>query len=316
MLKLKEDKFKPEDSIILFGYTQYFHILKKLYENKRLPKIILLSGEKGLGKFTFAFHLINSFLAEKNKAYDLNKQMINTESKFYKNIIANINENFIYIGKNDLVKVSVNEIREIKKKFNTTSLNNLPRFTILDDAELLNPNSANALLKLIEEPSRSNYFILINNQRKKILETLRSRSIEIKIFLNIDIREKILKNLVDKFNIDLGDYKDFITKTTPGTLIRVCDCLEQLKIINSKDLYSSIEILLDKFKKDKSEIYLEAIKFLLDFQINRKLKTRDYDPVKTGYFKRKISKLLYEYENFNLSKNSILESFKELPDHA
>ena len=37
------------------------------------------------------------------------------------------------------------------------------------------------LLKIIEEPSKKNYFILINNKSKPILDTIKSRSLEIKI---------------------------------------------------------------------------------------------------------------------------------------
>ncbi|GIS77171.1 MAG: hypothetical protein CM1200mP13_05300 [Candidatus Pelagibacterales bacterium] len=58
----------------------------------------------------------------------------------------------------------------------------MPRFTILDDVELLNINAANSLLKLIEEPSDNNYFILINSKRKKIIETIKSRALEKKNF--------------------------------------------------------------------------------------------------------------------------------------
>ncbi len=311
-----EDKFNPIKSTSLFGYSKYFDDLKKLYENKRFPKVTLLTGEKGCGKFTLAFHLINFFFTEKKRCYDLKNLTINTESNFYKKILSNVNENFNYIGKNEGGKVSVEEIREIKKKFNTSSLSNLPRFTVLDDVELLSSNSANALLKLIEEPSDLNYFILIDNKRKKIIDTLKSRSLEIKIFLNKKDREKILKNLTEKFNVNLGDYSTFINKTTPGTLIRACDCLEETKIKDSKNLHESTEILLDKFKKDKNEIYLETIKFLLDFQIDKNSKAKNYDPLKTVSFKKKITRLLFEYENFNLSKNSILESFKGLHEHV
>ena len=230
--------------------------------------------------------------------------------------MSNVNENFNYIGKSESKKVGVEEIREIKKKFNTSSLNNLPRFTIFDDADLLNSNSANALLKLIEEPSDLNYFILINNKRKKIIDTLKSRSLEVKIFLKKKDKENILKDLSEKFGIELNSYSEFITKTTPGTFLRVCECLERSKIDETKNLYDSTEILLDKFKKDKNEIYLEAIKFLLDIQVDKSLKRKKYDFLKVVFLKKNITKLLFEYENFNLSKNSVLESFKTLPTHV
>ena len=317
MPKLKEDKFDPINSISLFGYNNYFSTLTKLYANRRFPKVMLLTGEKGSGKFTLAFHLINFFFTNnKEESYDLKNLTINVESDFYKKILSNVNENFNYLGKNENKKVSVEEIREIKKKFNNSSLNNLPRFTILDDADLLNSNSANALLKLIEEPSDLNYFILINNKRKKIIDTLKSRSLEVKIFLNKENKENILKNLIEKFGIDPGPYLNFLEKTTPGTLLRVCECLERVKIDRVKNLHDSAEILLDKFKKDKNEIYLEAIKFLLDFQIEKTLETKSYNFLKLGFMKKNITKLLFEYENFNLSKNSVLESFKTLPGHV
>ena len=278
---------------------------------------MLLTGEKGSGKFTLAFHLVNFFFTNKNKeSYDLKNLTINTENNFYKKILSNVNENFNYIGKSENKKVSVEEIRDIKKKFNTSSLNSLPRFTIFDDADLLNSNSANALLKLIEEPSDLNYFILINNKRKKIIDTLKSRSLEVKIFLKKKDKEHILINLSEKFGVDLDSYSDFISKTTPGTFLRACKCLEGTKIDETKNLHDSTEILLDKFKKDKNEKYLEAIRFLLDVQINKSLKRKNYDFLKISFLKKNITKLLFEYENFNLSKNSVLESFKAFPKHV
>ena len=77
-----------------------------------------------------------------------------------------------------------------------------------------------------------------------------------------------------------------------------------------------IEILLDKFKKDKNDIYLETVKFLLDFEIYQIVKNNEINIMKLGLIKNKIIKLLFEYENFNLSKNIILESFKSLPKYA
>ena len=317
MTKSKEDKFSPNNSIKLYGYDVYFNDLKDLFENKRFPKVVLLSGEKGIGKFTLAFHLINYFFTkESKKPYDLKNFTINTQSDFYNQILLNVNENFNYIGKLDNKRVSVENIREIKKKFTTSSLNNLPRFTVLDDADLFNANSANALLKLIEEPSDLNYFILINNKRKRIIDTLRSRSLEFKIFFSSNEKKAILENLAKNFDVILEPYSNFISKTTPGTLIKVSECLSSLKINDDKNLYDSVEILLDKLKKNKNEIYLESIKFLLDYEIEKKLKIKKYDFLNLSFIKKNITKLLFEYENFGLSKNSVLESFKSLPKNV
>ena len=69
------------------------------------------------------------------------------------------------------------------------------RFVILDDIELFNINSLNALLKIIEEPGNNNYFVLINNKTKPLLDTIKSRTLDVKIILSEDDRITIIKKL-------------------------------------------------------------------------------------------------------------------------
>ena len=56
--KINENKV----SLKLFGYDKYFNDFFNLYDKSKFPKVSLLSGDKGLGKYTFIFHLINCFL--------------------------------------------------------------------------------------------------------------------------------------------------------------------------------------------------------------------------------------------------------------
>ena len=79
-------------------------------------------------------------------------------------------------------------------------MNDLKRFVILDDVEIFNKSSLNALLKIIEEPNKNIHFILINNKSNSLLETIRSRSLEIKIFFNYDEKNFIINSLIEKFN--------------------------------------------------------------------------------------------------------------------
>ena len=46
----------------LYGHHEIFNHLCKLYLNNKLPNKILLSGEKGIGKATLSYHLINFVL--------------------------------------------------------------------------------------------------------------------------------------------------------------------------------------------------------------------------------------------------------------
>ena len=66
------DEFKTNLSISLYGLNHYLLEFIKLYENKKLPNKILLSGDKGLGKSTLAYHLSNFVLSRDEEfKYDL-----------------------------------------------------------------------------------------------------------------------------------------------------------------------------------------------------------------------------------------------------
>ena len=85
----------------------------------------------------------------------------------------------------------IDNIRKIKKDILQTSFIEKERFIIFDDVDLFNVNSLNALLKIIEEPEKNNHFILINNNSKPIIATVKSRCLEINIILNEFQRVKL-----------------------------------------------------------------------------------------------------------------------------
>ena len=55
----KQKDFDPIYTIKLFGLKEYLFDFIELFKKDKLPKVIMLSGEKGIGKFTLCFHLIN-----------------------------------------------------------------------------------------------------------------------------------------------------------------------------------------------------------------------------------------------------------------
>jgi DNA polymerase-3 subunit delta' len=312
-----QNAFNPMNSPQLFGLKEYFINFVNLYKNKKLPKIILLSGDKGIGKFTLSFHLVNYILSLNTKfPYNYEKLMINIDSSFYKKILLNIQENFNYIGNNYSKKIGIEDIRSIKKKFNNTPLNSLPRFTILDDVELLNINTANALLKFIENPSTFDFFILINNKKSKIIETLKSRSLETKIFLDHKKQEEVFNNLLKVLNIKSHFSHKFKRYTTPGMLIKFSEYLRKLKIEQDTPFYDMAVILLDSYRKTKNDLCLDCIKFLLDIQFSKILKRDNIKVVQAIDTKNDILNLLNQCRNFNLSNTSVLQYFKTHPDYV
>ena len=72
------DITEPIYQLSLYGYKKYFNFFKDLFEKSKLPNCLLLSGQKGIGKSTFAYHFINSLLSKGEKyEYSLNDYTIN-----------------------------------------------------------------------------------------------------------------------------------------------------------------------------------------------------------------------------------------------
>ena len=173
---------KKKDSLNqkrLYGLNKYFTDLTKLVTADKLPKVLMFTGKKGQGKFTLTHHLMSYFFDKFN--YDLSLNVIKNNNKIFDNIKNNINSNIIYF---DCVNkgIKIDQIRKLRTHLQKTSIDNKYRFIIFDDVEFLNESCVNALLKTIEEPKDANHFILINNQSNNILDTLKSRSLEIIFF--------------------------------------------------------------------------------------------------------------------------------------
>ena len=234
-----------EKSNKLFGYDNLFNKFKILYKTNKLPKVILLTGDKGIGKSTFVFHFVNFILSINSKdPYFLDKFEINIKNEIYKRINLNIDQNYSYYNCEKPHPISVENVRNLKIKLSKSSFNALPRFTIIDDVELININSANSLLKLIEEPSTYDYYFLINNKKNKLIETIVSRSIEFKIFKSLKQKQEILNQIKSYFNIEDNFLHQYLNYSTPGNLVKFDNLIKSFEIDSMNKFNSTIYLLL------------------------------------------------------------------------
>ena len=178
---------KPSENTKLYGMNMFFNEISNLYNENKMPTKILLSGKKGLGKSTLAYHIINSILStDEEFKYDSNNFFINENNRSFKLLQSNSHPNFYLIDLlSDKKNIDINQIRAMITYTNKSTFNNMARFILIDNIENLNKNSVNALLKVIEEPNENIFFILINNSERNILPTLRSRCLTFKIHLTV-----------------------------------------------------------------------------------------------------------------------------------
>jgi DNA polymerase III subunit delta' len=297
--------FDPKKSLNLFGLFDKFDFLKNLYLRKKLPKVLMLSGKKGDGKSTLINHLMFYIFDEQN--YNINNYTYKANPVFHNQFLNNIYSNIIYLSGSDFKNIKIDDIRKLKTKIFQTLISNKPRFIILDDVELFNNSSLNALLKIIEEPSKNNYFFLINNQSKPLLETIKSRCINIKIILNEKSKQEITESLIKKYAIQLTiDPK--CSQLTPGNFIKFNHILDENSISIDKDFLKNLETLLNLHKKDKNIFFIDLIFFLTDKYFNNLRAKNIFSNQKIVEYKKYVLNSVNKYIVYNLNPNNLLNN--------
>jgi len=298
----------PKMQIELFGYEYYFQMFVEMFNKKKLPNTILLTGDKGMGKATFVYHFINYILSkeEKNK-YLLPNFTINQENMSYKNICSNIHPN-VYLLENDYKTeaTGIDDIRKAIKFLNKTTFNLNLKIVLIDNVENLNLNSTNALLKSLEEPDQNTYFFIINNNTNKLIETIRSRCVEFKIFFSPLEKAAILKNLLFQYKNDnvLNNYP-INNFDTPGNYLRILNIIEDKNINTFNNKLLSIQFFIEKFKLQKDPFILNVISRFVELFYNELISNGKKNL--SYYYNNKFIILdkINETKKFNLDKNNL-----------
>ena len=303
-------ELEPYNQQKLFGLDEHLLELIRLYKNNTYPNKILLSGQKGIGKSTLAYHFINYVLSEKEyHKYDIEKFEINSESSTFKTILNKSNTNLIIDDiKFEKKTIDINQIRDLIRNLNKSSFNNNPRFVLIDNIEFLNVNSVNALLKILEEPNDNIHFILINNN-KKVLPTLLSRCINYKIYLTNNEFLKITNSIL---GVDLENLinKDLINYyLTPGYIYILVKFAEQYKYnLLDMNLKKFLKIVIKENHYKKNPLTQHIIFHLVEFyfrKLNFSFSNKLHD--KYSYFVKRIS----DTKTFNLDLESLFMEFEE-----
>lgn len=309
----------PKSQLRLYGYEKYFSSFIKIYKTHKLPNAILLSGPKGLGKSTFAYHFINYLLSEDdNDGYSLRNFTINQDNQTFVNIQNNTHPNF-FVLENELLDgvIKIDQVRSLIKFLNKSTYSKNIKIVLIDNAEKLNTNSSNALLKSLEEPLKNTFFFIIFNNFLKIPDTIKSRCLEFKFHFNVLDKMNIFNNLVNNYSLDSCDkiFNKFIHFETPGNLITYLFLLRNLKVDISSDYLTCITSLLNKSKNEKDFRLINFISLLVEFYYNELVLNNSENINTYSNNKNKILYLIYKAKNFNLDKKNLLISIENLLKH-
>ena len=279
----------------LIGHNSYLENFVSLYKYDKLPSKILITGKKGIGKSL----LINNFLL---KIFNSNNDHELITNMTHPNIL-NIKKT------NDKKNIEIDQIREVVKFTNQSSFNNKARFIIIDDAEFLNINSSNALLKNLEEPNENVFFILIFNSDMSLLDTIKSRCIEFKINISNENIELIVNNyfndnIYTKINSDLINYY-----STPLFLISLLNYMNENELSISNTSIDDLLInLINNKHYNKQDFIRDNLNTIIElFFYNHINKTKKLTYKIKEYYYSKFSNV----RKFNLDYETFFLEFKD-----
>ena len=157
----------------------------------------------------------------------------------------------------------------------------------------------------MKSQKKNNFFFLINNKSKPLIETIQSRCLDIKLILKEEKRLEIIDLLVEKYDLNLIiDPK--ISKLTPGCFIKFNYIFEENKIFLNEDFITSLNILLNLYKKNKAIMYIDMILFLTDNHFNNINKKNFSINERIIENRRFVFDNINKFFLYNLNQNSLL----------
>ena len=303
----------PLTQIKLLSFKENFKELVNLSLRNKLPNKLIFSGNKGIGKSTFAFHLINYlFSHDEECSYNLENNEIDPNNKSYKLVSNNTHPNLLLIDSTDKKFIEVSKIREILNFSSKTSFSNKKKIVLINNVEKMNINASNALLKILEEPSTNLFFILIHNSHKKLISTINSRCIKFNFFITESEKEKIVNNLIDG-NFYEGLSSDFkIRYLSPKFYIDLYDFTNKEKMeLDNLDINFLLNYIFNKRNYLKDEFIIENLQILIEIYFYNKIISRNNFENDYKSFKQAMNKI-NNMNKFNIDKDSSLLEIKNI----
>ncbi|CAN7507693.1 DNA polymerase III subunit delta' [Pararhizobium sp. LjRoot255] len=179
----------PAENTKLFGHAEAEHFLAQSYRSGKGHHAILIEGPAGIGKATLAFRFANHVLTYPDQSL-APAELTDPDptSIVSRQIASGASHNLLHLtrpvdDKTGKVKsaITVDEVRRAGKFFSQTSGTGNWRIVIVDPADDLNRNAANAILKILEEPPKRSLFLVLTHAPGKLLPTIRSRCLPLQL---------------------------------------------------------------------------------------------------------------------------------------
>lgn len=272
----------------LIGNDEAKETFRRLLSSGRLPGSLLFTGEAGVGKKLFALELAKALNCRNRHGVEACDECSSCK-RISRSTFPPFGDDdedkarLVWSEHADVAMVRpykqiirVGPIRELEREANFRPFEGAARIFIIEDADYMNDQAANALLKTLEEPEPTTHLILTTTNPTALPATIRSRCQTIQ-FAPI-AADQIEKFLIEQKAVDKKDAQ-LLARTSRGSLGRACEAdvdsyrdrreamlhvLRTLTITGDKaDLLRSAEGLAASKDRDEYEQLLDVFEVLI-----------------------------------------------------
>jgi DNA polymerase III subunit delta' len=361
----EEDQGPPEarTSDFLCGHEAAETELKTAFESGRLPHAWLITGPKGIGKAALAYRFARYVLKQSKQSVEA--PTVSGDAGLFGELpedeIAEINSQGLYVSPDDPVfkrvaahghsdllglertwdekkkqlktVIVVDDIRKINAFMSLTPGEGGWRIVIVDAADDMNPSSANALLKVLEEPPARALLLLVSHSPARLLPTIRSRCRRLALK---PLPDPTVSDLLARYAPDLGGAdRDTLVQLSDGSIGRALELADEggLEVHGDlMDLLSDLPALSmekvhklgDKLARKDAETAFRAARDLLHWKLSKIIRhaasganTNDGDAVSTRLASlatldrwlevwEKITRLMERANGANLDRKQVI----------
>lgn len=254
----------------IIGHQQIIEHLQNAISMDKVSHAYILNGPENSGKMTLAKSFAMALQCEKHGTDGC------MECRSCKQVISGNQPDIIYLQHEKPNTISVDDIRtQINNDVSIKPYASPYKIYIIDEAEKMNMQAQNALLKTIEEPPAYAVILLLTTNADSFLPTILSRCITLNLKV---IPDEVIRNFLMK-EYQIPDYKaDICTAFAQGNAGKA------IQLASSQDFNEIKDSAIQLLKRIKDiELYemIEAIKYISQY----KLSINDYFDIMIIWFR-------------------------------
>lgn len=329
----------PRDQFAFFGHKEGEEAFLEGLRNGRLHHAWLIGGPQGIGKATLAYRVARTVL-DPRRAGDpsLSDLAMSPDNPVARQVAALSHPNLAILRrapatdkKGPSATIPVEAVRRALGMFGSTAADGGYRVCIVDSAEDLTISSANALLKMIEEPPPRSIFLIVSHAPQRVLPTIRSRCrrLLLRPLANAEIRSVVASlgapwtgtadDVVDQaLTYGEGSARrtlELLDANKVGFIEQVTRLLQALPRTDLRQVHALAEALARRDADDSYELALETVQRWVTERLREQAGLGASRLAPLVEVCEKIARTAREIDVFNLDRRPfILTLFDDLSD--